>query len=52
MDTFESLNHSVWDGKYHIVFIPKCGRRTLYEELRCKIGDVLASGPHVGLGGA
>lgn len=24
MDTFESLNHSFWDCKYHVVFIPKC----------------------------
>ena len=24
MDTLESLNHSVWDCEYHVVFIPKC----------------------------
>ena len=23
MDTLASLNHSVWDCKYHVVFIPK-----------------------------
>jgi putative transposase len=40
MDTFESLNHSVWDCKYHVVFIPKCRRRTLYEELRRYLGEV------------
>ena len=40
MDTFESLNHSVWDGKYHVVFIPKCRRKTLYEELRRYLGEV------------
>ena len=34
MDTYQSLNHSKWDCKYHIVFIPKCGRKTLYEQLR------------------
>jgi putative transposase len=34
MDTFESLNHSVWDCKYHVVFIPKCRRQTLYGDLR------------------
>ena len=27
MDTLESLNHSVWDCKYHVVFIPKCRRK-------------------------
>jgi REP element-mobilizing transposase RayT len=34
MDTLASLNHSVWDCKYHVVFIPKCRRRTLYGDLR------------------
>ena len=40
MDTFESLNHSVWDCKYHVVFIPKCRRKTLYVELRQYLGEV------------
>ena len=40
MDTFESLNHSVWECKYHVVFIPKCRRKTLYAELRRYLGDV------------
>jgi putative transposase len=40
MDTLASLNHSVWDCKYHVVFIPKCRRRTLYGELRKHLGDV------------
>ena len=40
MDTFESLNHSVWECKYHVVFIPKCRRRTLYVELRRHLGEV------------
>ncbi len=30
MDTVESLNHSVWECKYHVVFIPKCRRKVLY----------------------
>ncbi|HJW41999.1 MAG TPA: IS200/IS605 family transposase, partial [Rhizomicrobium sp.] len=28
MDQFESLNHTKWDCKYHVVFIPKYRRRT------------------------
>jgi REP-associated tyrosine transposase len=40
MDTLTSLNHSVWDCKYHVVFIPKCRRRTLYGELRRHLGEV------------
>jgi putative transposase len=41
MDTFESLNHSVWECKYHVVFIPKCRRKTLSAELRQYLGEVL-----------
>ena len=40
MDTVESLNHSVWECKYHVVFIPKGRRRTLYVELRQHLGEV------------
>ena len=40
MDEFESLNHSKWECKYHVVFIPKCRRRALYEELRKYLGEV------------
>ncbi len=40
MDTLASLNHSVWDCKYHVVFIPKYRRRILYGELRRHLGDV------------
>ncbi|HSQ07183.1 MAG TPA: IS200/IS605 family transposase, partial [Chromatiaceae bacterium] len=27
MDESESLSHSKWECKYHVVFIPKCRRR-------------------------
>jgi len=40
MDKFESLSHSAWVCKYHVVFIPKCRRRTLYEQLRQHLGEV------------
>ena len=40
MDKVESLNHSVWDCKYHVVFIPKCRRKTLYGDLRPYLGEV------------
>jgi REP element-mobilizing transposase RayT len=29
MDEYESLSHSKWECKYHVVFIPKCRRKTL-----------------------
>ncbi len=40
MDERESLNHTKWECKYHVVFIPKCRRKTLYEELRRYLGEV------------
>ena len=40
MDDYENLNHSVWDCKYHVVFIPKYRRKTLYGELRRQMGDM------------
>lgn len=40
MDMFESLSHTAWDCKYHVVFIPKCRRRTLYVQLRQHLGEV------------
>jgi putative transposase len=39
MDDYESL-HSKWECKYHVVFIPKCRRKTLYGELRQHLGEV------------
>lgn len=40
MDKVESLNHPKWDCKYHVVFIPKCRRKTLYGQLRVHLGEV------------
>ena len=40
MDKFESLSHTAWDCKYHVIFIPKRRRRTLYGELRKHLGEV------------
>ena len=40
MDEFESLSHSRWECKYHVVFIPKCRRKTLYVSLRKHLGEV------------
>jgi Transposase IS200 like len=40
MDDLESLSHTKWECKYHVVFIPKCRRKTLYGELRPHLGEV------------
>ncbi len=40
MDEYESLNHTKWECKYHVVFIPKCRRRVLYAGLRRYLGEI------------
>jgi putative transposase len=40
MDEYESLSHTKWECKYHVVLIPKCRRKTLYVELRKYLGEV------------
>ena len=40
MDDYESLSHSKWECKYHVVFIPKCRRKVLYRQLRQHLGEV------------
>ena len=40
MDEYQSLSHTVWDCKYHVIWIPKCRRKALYAELRKHMGPV------------
>jgi putative transposase len=40
MDEAGNLSHTKWECKYHVVFIPKCRRKTLYGELRRYLGEV------------
>lgn len=40
MDEYDSLSHSKWECKYHVVFIPKCRRKTLYVQLGKHLGEV------------
>ena|SRR5271155_1209431 len=40
MDEYESLCHTKWECKYHVVFIRKCRRKTLYGQLRKELGEV------------
>ena len=41
MENVQSLSHSEWECKYHVVWIPKCRRRVLFGQLRRHLGDVL-----------
>ena len=34
MDNCESLRHTKWECKYHVVFIPKGRRKKLYSSVR------------------
>jgi putative transposase len=38
--TFESLSHSGFDCKYHLVFVPKYRKKKLYGEIRRYLGPV------------
>jgi putative transposase len=40
MDEYESLSHTKWECKYHVVFIPKCRRKVLFGHIREHLGDV------------
>jgi putative transposase len=40
MDEYHSLNHTKWECKYHVVFIPKCRRKTLFGQLRRDLGPL------------
>ena len=40
MEEYESLSHRKWECKCHVVFIAKCRRRALYEQLRQHLGEV------------
>jgi putative transposase len=41
MDEFQSLSHTVWECKYHLVWIPKYRRKVLYGDLRKHLGSIL-----------
>jgi len=40
MNDIGRLRHSLWECKYHIVWIPKCRRKVLYGQLRRELGEV------------
>ncbi len=40
MNDIGRLRHSVWECKYHLVWIPKCRRKILYGQLRRELGEV------------
>jgi len=41
MERYESLHHTKWECKYHVVWIPKCRKKVLYGQLRKDLGPIL-----------
>ena len=41
MNDVESLSHTKWECKYHIVYIPKYRKKALYGALGQQLGEVL-----------
>jgi len=41
MDNLKSLSHTVWDCKYHVVWIPKFRRKVIFGQLRKYLGEVI-----------
>jgi len=40
MKEYQSLSHTRWDCKYHIVFIPKRRKKMIYGALRKHLGEI------------
>ncbi len=38
--TYQSLSHSKWNCKYHVVFIPKRCRKALFGKIRKELGPI------------
>ena len=39
-DAYQSLSHSKWDCKYHVVFVPKRRRKVLFGQVRRHLGEI------------
>jgi len=41
VSNYKTLQHSEWECKYHVIFIPKYRRKVLYGKLRRHLEEVL-----------
>jgi putative transposase len=39
-ELYQSLSHSKWDCKYHIVFVPKRRRKVIFGQTRRHLGEI------------
>ena len=40
MEDVQSLNHTKWECKYHVVWIPKYRKKAIFEDLRKYLGEI------------
>jgi len=40
LSKYKTLQHTEWDCKYHVIFIPKYRRKVLYGTLRKHLGEI------------
>ena len=40
MNEYQTLSHTTWECKYHVVVIPKYRRKVLYGQVRSYLGEV------------
>ncbi len=40
MKAYQSLNHTKWNCKYHVVFIPKMRKNKIYGKIRQHLGEI------------
>jgi putative transposase len=41
MSVCQSLSHTTWDCKYHLVWIPKYRKKVIYDEIRKYLGEIV-----------
>ena len=39
-ELYQSLSHSKWDCKYHVVFVPKYRRKVMFGDIRQFLGPI------------
>ena len=39
-EIYQSLSHSKWDCKYHVVFVPKGRRQAIFGQTRRQLGPI------------
>ena len=42
-ETYQSLSHSKWDCKYHVVFVPERRRKAIFGQTRRQLGAIFHS---------